>query len=253
MAPPAWWPRRPIRSPSGAGSSLLPTRCMDKLRYPRTGRQRAWRPSTRRTRSSSTNWVQCTQIPAANSVTYIGLWDHATSAQLTWATHSAKTAAETPTAEETTAANGPAGPARVAARAAIQTKANAWRDRIIAAYNAGLDNWATDATVPKNAIVAIAFEHPKYSNASPDSVTTEWTAFPWLTITVEGKVPQPDQRWINGEGVSYGNRAYITAGMTVARTKVVIAHEADMKPRTSSSVISSVEPHPPGDHSGRPG
>ena len=166
------------------------------------------------------------QIPAANSVTYIGLWDHATSAQLNWATHSAKIAAETPTAAETTAANGPAGPAQTAARAAIQAKANAWRDRIIAAYNAGLNNWATDAAVPVNAIVAIALEHPKYSAASPDSATTEWTVFPWLTITVEGKVIQPDQRWINGQGVSYGNRAYITAGMSVARTKVAIAHEA---------------------------
>jgi hypothetical protein len=165
-------------------------------------------------------------IPQANSVTYIGLWDHATSAQLNWATHSAKIPAETPTAQETTDANGPAGPAQTAARAAVQAKADAWRDRIIAAYNAGLKNWAPDAGVPINTIVAIAHEHPKYSAASPDSVTAEWTAFPWLTIAVEGKTPHPDQRWVRGQGVSIGNRAYVTTGMSVARTRVVIAHEA---------------------------
>ncbi len=169
-----------------------------------------------------------TTVAAAKSVRYIGLWDHGTSAQLNWATHKVKIATETPTAAETTAANGAAGAARNTARAAIQTKANAWRDRIITAYNAGLNNWATDAGVPVNSIVSIEYEHPKYSASAPnaDSVTSEWTAFPWLTINVEGSNIHPDRRWINGQGVSYGQRAYITAGMSAARTKVAIAHEA---------------------------
>ena len=169
-----------------------------------------------------------TNVAGAFTVKYIGLWDHATSAGLNWATHSVKLAAETPTAPETADANGPAGAAQTAARAAIQTKANAWRDRIIAAYMAGLTNWAPDAAVPVNALVSIDLEHPKYSAQAPaaDSVTNEWASFAWLTIAVEGRNIHPDQRWINGQGVSYGQRAYVTSGMTVARTKVVIVHEA---------------------------
>lgn len=36
----------------------------------------------------------------------------------------------------------------------------------------------------------------------------------------------PDARCIGGQGLSYGQRAYITAGMSAACTKVAIAHEA---------------------------
>ncbi|RZB33587.1 MAG: hypothetical protein SRB2_03933 [Desulfobacteraceae bacterium Eth-SRB2] len=169
-----------------------------------------------------------TNIAAAKSVKYIGLWDHATTSQLNWTTHKAKIPAETPTVAETTAANGAAGPAQITARAAIQTKANAWRDRINTAYTSGLNNWATDAAVPVNSIVSIEYEHPKYSASAPnaDSVTSEWSTYPWLIINVEGSNIHPDTRWISGQGLSYGQRAYITAGMSAARTKVAIAHEA---------------------------
>jgi hypothetical protein len=172
-----------------------------------------------------------TTIAATFSIRYIGLWDHATQAMLNWATSSAKTATETPSAADTTAANGPAAsPAQVAAqlaaRAAIQVQANAWRDRLIADYNAGLNSWAPDASVPVDSLVAIEFEHPKYSAGAPDSLTTEWTAFPWLRITVEGNSIHPDARWVNGQGVAFGQRAYVTSGMGAARTEVVIAHEA---------------------------
>lgn len=169
-----------------------------------------------------------TNIAADKSVKYIGLWNHSTTSQLNWTTHKAKIAAETPTRAETTAANGAAGAGRNTARAAIQTKANAWRDRINTAYRAGLNNWATDAGVPVNSIVSIEYEHPKYSASAPnsDSVTSEWSSFPWLRISVEGRNIHPDSRWINGQGLSYGQRAYITAGMSSARTKVAIAHEA---------------------------
>lgn len=169
-----------------------------------------------------------TAIAARFSVRYIGLWDHATLSMRNWATSSAKTPAETPSAAETTDANGPAGPAQVAARAAVTAKANAWKDRLIADYNSGLNNWATDAGVPANSMVAIEFEHPKYTAGAPngDSVTTEWTAFPWLRITVEGSNLHPDRRWINGQGLSHNQRAYVIAGMSAARTEVAIAHEA---------------------------
>lgn len=168
-----------------------------------------------------------TVIPAANSVRYIGLWDHASSSMVSWATHQTKLATETPTAAETTAANGPAGAAQTAARAAIQAKANAWKDRIIAQYNAGITSWATDASVPVNSVIAVEFEHPKYSADAPaaDGTTSEWTAFPWLRITVEGTTLHPDRRWVQGQGVSVGRRAYVMAGMSAARTRVAIAHE----------------------------
>jgi hypothetical protein len=167
-----------------------------------------------------------TTLPASVSVRYIGLWNHATLSMRNWATSSAKTPAETPTATETTDANGPAGPPQVAARAAIQVKANAWRTRLIGDYNHGMNNWATDAGVPVNSMVAIEFEHPKYTAGAPDSVTAEWTAFPWLRITVEGRSIHPDALWIPGQGVAFGNRAYVISGMSAARTEVAIAHEA---------------------------
>ena len=161
-------------------------------------------------------------IAANRTVKYIGLWDHGSLALLNWATHQQKLATETPTAAETTAANGPAGN-----RAAVQAKANLWRARLIAAYDAGCANWAPDAGVPVNTLVSIQFEHPKYSNgAGADSTTAEWTAFPWLRITVEDSTIHPDSRWIEGQGVSMGQRAYVTAGMSAARTRVTVAHEA---------------------------
>lgn len=167
-------------------------------------------------------------IAAQFSVTYVGLWDHAAMAQKDWATWQAKTPTETPTATEIRDAKGPAGPARNRARAAVQAKANAWRDRINTQYNDALRHWATDAGVPANSVVAAGYEHPKYSADAPDadSETAEWTDCPWLKIEVEGDDVRPDDRWVYGQGLSYGNRAYILAGPGAARMKVVIAHEA---------------------------
>lgn len=167
-------------------------------------------------------------IAAQFSVTYVGLWDHATMAQKNWTTWQVKTVDETPTVTERNNANGPAGPARDVARAAIQSKANAWRDRINTQYSEALQNWATDAGVPVNSIIAAGFEHPKYSADAPDadSVTSEWGGLPWLTIEVEGDNVRPDHRWVDGQGLSYGQRAYILAGPGADRMKIVIAHEA---------------------------
>lgn len=192
-----------------------------------------------------------TAIAANKSVKYIGLWDHGTTAKVTWSTHSAKKPGETPTATETTKANGAAGPDRTAARNNIQTKADTWRDRIINQYNSGLNNWASDAGVAANALVAIEYEHPKYSAAAPnsDSVTNQWSAFPWLRITVEGQSIHPDSRWIRGQGLAYGNRAYITSGMSAARTEVAIAHEAGHETKNQFKR----KPFGAGDHSSSAG
>jgi len=167
-------------------------------------------------------------VPAASKVTYIGLWDHATGKQLVWATHSAKTPTETPSAQQIADSNGKAGPAQFAAQTAIQAMADAWRDRIIKTYKAGMNSWAADANIPINSIVAIEFEHPKYSANAPaaDSETQEWPGLPWLKITVEGKQVTPDSRWVRGLGVSWGKRAYVLAGDLPADTEVTVAHEA---------------------------
>ena len=169
-----------------------------------------------------------TEIDDKHSVKYIGLWDHAADGQKDWSTWRQKTAAETPTADEKTKANGPAGADRDTGRAAVQAKAEAWRDRIINAYNDALKNWADDASVPRGSVVAVQFEHPKYSADAPaaDSVTSEWTDYPWLKIQVEGRNIPPDNRWVNGQGFDYQGRAYIMSGMSAARTEVAIAHEA---------------------------
>ncbi len=177
-----------------------------------------------------------TAINNTYCVMYIGLWDHGSTSMSAWNTVKARQAgnSEIPTADDITKANtarhdAASITARDQARARIVTCAEAWRDRIIAAYNSGLSNWATDASVPGNSVVSVEFEHPKYSANAPngDSVTTEWTGrnYSWLRIRIEGNDIHPDQRWVRGQGLSTGGRAYIMAGMGAARTKVVIAHE----------------------------
>jgi len=170
-------------------------------------------------------------------VKYIGLWDHANTRMHNWNTMKQKQASnnEVPSAADIPKSNLPGAnaaevAARDAARARIVACAERWRDRIIDAYNSGLRHWASDAGVPRNTMVAIEYEHPKYSAAAPnsDSITTEWddADLQWLRIDVEGTDVHPDDRWVNGQGVSIGGRAYITAGMSRARTRVTIAHEA---------------------------
>lgn len=168
------------------------------------------------------------QIAAQYSVKYLGLWDHAAGAQKNWATWRRKLPAETPTAAETSAANGAAGPARDAARRSIETKAEAWRDRIADQRSAALRAWPADAGVPRNVAVAVEFSHPKYDADAPraDAETSEWSAFPWLQITIRGDSIHPDRRWGRVQGFQSDGRAFIFAGTSAARARVVIAHEA---------------------------
>lgn len=177
-----------------------------------------------------------TAINATYCVKYIGLWDHANTRMSVWNTVKRRQAGngEVPTAADITKANttstdAAAITARDQARARIKVCAEKWRDRIITAYGNGLNNWATDASVPRNTVVSVEFEHPKYSANAPnsDSVTSEWSGanFSWLRIEVERRNIHPDTRWVRGQGLSSQGRAYIMAGMSAARTKIVIAHE----------------------------
>jgi hypothetical protein len=183
-------------------------------------------------------------------VRHIGLWDHATQSERDWEAHSRKHAGEIPSNTETADANGPAGAARTAARAAIQTMVHAWRDRIIADYKDGLKTWAPDAGIPIRSLIAIQFEHPKYSADAPDSKTKEWEAFPWLRIRVEGETIHPDDRWIRGVGLATGNRAYVTDGQSAAQTRNTIAHEAG---HVSKHQFKRADFGPVSDHSAAPG
>jgi hypothetical protein len=170
-------------------------------------------------------------VAPANSVQYIGLWDSGSQSQLDWATHSQKTGAEKFTQDEETDANGPPGQKRTDARKKIQDKADAWKKRISDARMDGLKKWASDANIPVHSIIGIDSDHPKFSANSPeaDAKTSEWTAFPWLTISVGGVTNpvKPDDRWNYIQGFVFMERAYIfKLGATeTARTRVVIAHE----------------------------
>ena len=187
-------------------------------------------------------------LDAKFKVKYVALWDHASQRQLIWDTERKKTAAETPTASETTDANGPAGAAQTTARAAVQARANAWHARIEAVHLAGLQSWATDAGLPVNVIVGVEDRHPKFSANAPesDAVTAEWTAFPWLRITVQGRSLAPDTRWKNVQGFSFEKRAYIMAGLLDARAQVVVAHEAGHETKNQfKRHLFGVEDHSP--------
>ncbi len=166
-------------------------------------------------------------VGATYKVKYVGLWDHSTSAQRSWATEQQKTPAETPTADETSKANGSAGADRTAARAAIQAKATAWKDRIYGNMIGALIHWPTDAGIPPNSIMALEYCHPKYDSQSPssDAQTSQWAAYPWLRINYRGHNVHPDARWGRAQSFAFQTRVFILAGMTAARYEVVIAHE----------------------------
>lgn len=184
-------------------------------------------------------------IDATKSVKYIGLWGGAATPQRSWATTQAKTAAETPTAQEITDATYAGADAalvakRAIAQAAIIVKAQAWATRIDTAFSADMNQWISDAAIPSNALVAIKFYHPKYSHAGGDFQTNEWklggAATPaWLRV---GAFPKsggghyytnldPDGLWINWGGLSHGSgRVTAPKGNDAATVKQVVRHEA---------------------------
>jgi hypothetical protein len=168
-----------------------------------------------------------TAIGAVYCIKYIGLWNHSTKTQRNWLTEQLKTSAEKPTPDEDTKAKGPAGTDQTDARNKIQKKAEAWKKRIYDNMMDGLKNWATDAGILSNAIIALEYCHPKYDSQSPnsDANTSEWSAYPWLTINYDGSNIHPDQRWNQAQSFAYDTRVYILAGINAKRYEVVIAHE----------------------------
>lgn len=207
-----------------------------------------------------------TAIDAAHSVKYIGLWRNSATPQENWATVKAKTAAETPTAEEIANATYSGADAALTAlvapaRTAIRNKAQAWASRIDNAFHAAIGTWVRDAAIPNNTLVAIKFYHPKYSARGGDSITNEWdiegtgTTPSWLGVNVfpDGRGGHfyrdrdPDLCWIERPttaadlaaartnhtlqaswgGLSHGN-GIITSpkGLSDATVKQVVRHEA---------------------------
>lgn len=185
-----------------------------------------------------------TQLAATYSVDYIGLWGGTATPQEAWATVQAKKPAEIPSASEIADATY-AGTdvtklaARATARTAILAKAQAWTDRIDAAFSAARDRWVADAGIPDNAIVAIRYYHPKYSDL-PAGQTHEWrlggaSTPAWLRV---GAFPKsgggynysgldPDHAWAGWAGLSHGNgRVTVPKGRPDAAITQTIRHEA---------------------------
>lgn len=183
-------------------------------------------------------------IDAVKSVKYIGLWAGAATPQQSWATMQAKTAAETPTAAQIADATYAGADAvlvarRDVARAAIVAKAQAWADRIDAAFVTARNLWVSDAAIPANALVAIKHYHPKYSSRGGDAQTAEWNlggaATPaWLRVGAFSNNAgghyytnlDPDGLWVNWGGLSHGQgRVTAPTGSDAATMKQVVRHE----------------------------
>lgn len=168
-------------------------------------------------------------IYAIYDVKYIGLWDHTTHSQRRWKNekHKNKDNGEVPDTDETSKANGPPGPEQDEARRNITEKANVWKNRILKNLWDALLHWPKDAGVKHNSIIAVKYCHPKYDSMSPDadSITEEWSAYPWLRINYDGKEIHPDSRWDTAESIEYLSYVFIFKGMSAARYEVAIAHE----------------------------
>src|SRR5262249_43123857 len=126
-------------------------------------------------------------------------------------------------------------PARVAARAvakaAIEAKAQAWFNAIVADYNTSLSNWFGAVTLPAgNALLAVEYYHPKLSNAG-DGATNFWPAGitinlanPGSGLTMNG---DPDQAtWREVQGFNRGSTSVVFKNYgTAARLQIVCRHE----------------------------
>lgn len=185
------------------------------------------------------------ELTAAQSVKYIGLWKDSATPQRSWATLQAKVTSETPTVTEIADAQStgttPADLSKkVAARLAINTKAQTWADRIDSAFFTDMRKWLSDTALPDNSLVAIECYHPKFSQSGGDYTTNEWslggTSVPtWLRVDAFQKSGgghyytnlDPDGLWINWGGLSHGSgRVSVPSGNSVATTKQVVRHEA---------------------------
>ncbi len=202
-----------------------------------------------------------TQIDAAKSVKYIGLWKNQAPHQLDWAVIQAKLPAETPTPAELADAEGPAGPVRDAARAAITTKAQAWVNRIDGAFLTSRNQWKTNGGIANNSLVAVKYFHPKYNRLlvgggnNPDTITDEWPG--WVRVTTFGGSyanVDPDSYWSSGgtfSGLSVGD-GIVAIGCTETpnETTKTIVHEAGHATRFS---FKRALFGPSRDHSPQPG
>jgi len=178
-------------------------------------------------------------IEAEKSVEYIGLWvnDPTVNYQQDWAEIQkikhlqGDPQNEKPTDEQWDDATNPNtpddDPAKIAAQAEIRELAQKWANRIDKSYTDARRSWAT--TIDENAIVAIKYYHPKYSQVANDWQTSEWGNHTWLEITVPGTTNKrpPDSWWRNIGGTSYARGVVsIPKGLTANVIRKNIAHEA---------------------------
>ncbi|MEI6149693.1 MAG: hypothetical protein WCS01_11385, partial [bacterium] len=126
--------------------------------------------------------------------------------------------------------------AQNAARVSITDKAQAWVNRIDAAFFASLAAWKANGGIVNNSIVAIKYYHPKYSSGGGDFATDEWPYWVRVTTFIQPGWPgypnrDPDGMWpaagADFGGLSHGNGIFsIPTGWPEAITVKCIAHEA---------------------------
>jgi len=191
-----------------------------------------------------------TEIVAAKSVKYIGLWKDTSTTQVNWADLQEKRDDEKPTNDEIKEATYAGTDAaeitkRATARAKIIAKAQKWTNRIDSSFHSAMPKWIKDAGIPNNALIAIQYYHPKYSPGAGNAATSEWdlggdSTPEWLKVVgafaksgggYHYENLDPDSSWIPGgarwAGLSHGS-GIVSApiGMSSNTLKQVIRHEA---------------------------
>lgn len=182
-----------------------------------------------------------TTLSAGLTVKYIGLYK-AGGGMSTWPADSSPANLETspnqlaPTAGQLAdyayvGADPPKVAARAAAKAAIEAKAQAWFNAIVASYGSCVSTWFAAVTLPAtNALLAVEYYHPKLSNAG-DGATTFWPAGIAINLANPGSglnTPgDPDQAtWREVQGFNRGNTSVIFKNYpTAARLQIICRHE----------------------------
>ena len=120
---------------------------------------------------------------------------------------------------------------KAAAKTAIEAKAQAWFNAIVADYSSCVSDWFAAVTLPAgNVLLAVQYYHPKLSNAG-DGLTTFWPAGISINLANPGSgldtQGHPDvATWREVQGFNRGQISVIFKNYgTAARLQIVCRHE----------------------------